>query len=96
MFHDQILSFILVENKKAICHETQPCLTTNSVTSIFLCSTDKLYVVGGYTSIGSTLSTDGVGINEDRPDAALHINQSDDKGIALQIDLENIPFARRG
>ncbi len=47
---------------------------------------DKLYTVGG--TLYHTNSLDGIGINEDRPDAALHINQSDDKGTALQIDLE--------
>ncbi len=53
---------------------------------------DRLYTVGG--ALYQTSSLDGIGINEDRPDAALHINQSDDKGTALQqgtalqIDLE--------
>ncbi len=47
---------------------------------------DKLYTVGG--TLYHTATLDGIGINEDKPDAALHINQSDNKGTALQIDLE--------
>lgn len=49
--------------------------------------TDKLYTPTG--GVFHTVSTDGIGINEDKPDAALHINQSDDKGTALHIDLES-------
>lgn len=63
-----------------------------SIAALILCAvkgsgqiTDKLYTPNGM--LYSINAQDGIGINEDKPDAALHIHQSDDHSTALHINM---------
>jgi len=75
-------------------------MKTIAITSIFtlfsiICfAQDKLFIPNN-TSY-PTAGPDGIGINEDRPEAALHIVESDDQGTALRIDLKALQYQDQG
>lgn len=75
-------------------------MKTITITSIFtlfsiICfAQDKLFIPNNTTY--PTAGPDGIGINEDRPEAALHIVESDDQGTALRIDLASEQYQDQG
>lgn len=46
---------------------------------------DKIYIPNNQTY--PTTGGNGIGINKDKPEAAMHIIESDNQGVALRIDL---------
>lgn len=53
--------------------------------SIFAYGQDKVYIPNNQTF--PTAGGNGMGVNQSRPEAAIHILESEDKGVALRIDL---------
>lgn len=53
--------------------------------SIFTLGQDKVFVPNNQTF--PTTGGNGMGVNQNKPEAAIHIVESEDKGVALRIDL---------